>query len=154
MPVEIERKFLVRSPDWTKQSEKAVCMQQGYLNTHPERTTRVRVAGEKAFLTIKGKTTSISRKEFEYEIPSRDAEALLQLCETAIVSKTRHIVIEGKHTWEIDVFDAENEGLILAEIELDSEEEQFEKPEWLGQEVSADKRYFNSYLSKNPFKNW
>lgn len=153
MIIEIERKFLLK-PDAVPTLTNGVLFVQGYLDKSAEKTIRVRIAEKEAFITIKGKTESFSRKEFEYEIPITDAEELLLLCPDFIIRKTRYNISVGKHVWGIDVFHAENEGLILAEIELESEDETFERPDWIGKEVTDDFRYFNSYLSKNPFKNW
>ena len=154
--VEIERKFLVRSEEFKSQSSKKFRIIQGFLNTHPERTLRIRIRGDQAFLTIKGKSSKngLTRFEWEKEIPVLEAEELMKLCEPGIIEKTRYLVeIEG-HTFEIDEFFGENQGLIIAEIELDSENETFEKPEWLGEEVTGELRYYNSQLIKNPFNNW
>ena len=129
---------------------------QGYLNSDPERTVRVRLKGEKAFLTIKGKSneSGMSRFEWEKEIPVNEAEALIKLCEPEIIEKFRYEVKLQNHVFEIDEFYGENDGLVLAEVELASEEEEFEKPNWLGQEVTGKKDYYNSWLSKNPYKSW
>ncbi|MDI6742569.1 MAG: CYTH domain-containing protein [Smithella sp.] len=152
MPLEIERKFLVNGNDWkTSNGERYV---QGYLNLDKGRTVRVRLTGKHAFLTIKGVARGISRREFEYEIPVCDAEELLKMCEGSIIEKTRHAVFYKGLTWEIDEFLGENEGLIIAEVELDSEDQIFEKPPWLGTEVTNDARYFNSNLTVIPFKQW
>lgn len=154
MATEIERKFLVTS-DAYKAEGKRSYFRQGYLNTEAERTIRVRIADEKAYLTIKGKNKGISRAEFEYEIPEADAEQMLNtLALPTIIEKYRYrIEYEGK-TWEVDEFLGDNAGLVLAEIELESESESFLLPAWLGQEVSEDARYFNSMLSQNPYINW
>jgi CYTH domain-containing protein len=152
MPLEIERKFLVQGNDWkTNQGER---YRQGYLNLDKERTVRVRLAGQQAFLAVKGIARGASRREFEYEIPANDAEQLLKLCEGAIIEKIRYTVIHEGTKWEIDEFLGGNKGLIIAEVELSSEDQIFEKPEWLGQEVTDDPRYFNSNLAVNPFKQW
>lgn len=153
---EIERKFLVTSTDFISESTTQFRIVQGYLNSNPERTVRVRIKGEKGFLTIKGKgsDSGISRFEWEKEINISEAEALLLLCEKGTIDKIRYEVPMGNHTYEIDVFAGENEGLIVAEIELQSENESFEKPNWLGKEVTSDERYYNAYLSNNPFKSW
>ena len=154
--IEIERKFLVKSKTFLDDYTRCNRIVQGYLSSSPERTVRVRIKGENGYLTIKGKSneSGLSRYEWEKEIPITEAEQLLQLCEKGVIDKTRYEVIVGTHVYEVDVFTAENDGLILAEIELSSEEETFEKPEWLGEEVTKDPRYYNSYLSKNPFQNW
>ncbi|MFD2892103.1 CYTH domain-containing protein [Flavobacterium chuncheonense] len=154
--IEIERKFLVKSKTFLDDYTRCNRIVQGYLSSSPERTVRVRIKGENGYLTIKGKSneSGLSRYEWEKEIPITEAEQLLQLCEKGVIDKTRYEVIVGTHVYEVDVFTGENDGLILAEVELNSEEESFEKPEWLGEEVTKDNRYYNSYLSKNPFKTW
>lgn len=149
---EIERKFLVTSRAWKR--GKGVAYRQGYLSSTPERTVRVRLAGKKAFLTVKGKGKGITRPEFEYPIPLRDAAELLAMCERPLIEKTRYRVKVGKHVWEVDDFHGDNAGLVVAEIELKSEREQFVLPAWAGKEVSADPRYLNSRLAKVPFKSW
>lgn len=153
---EIERKFFVTTTEFIEDSTIQNRIVQGYLNTDPNRTVRVRIKGEKGFLTIKGKgnTSGTTRFEWEKEIPVAEADLLLELCEKGIVDKIRYEVHVGKHTFEVDVFSGENDGLIIAEVELSSENEFFEKPHWLGMEVTGDKRYYNSYLSKNPFTTW
>jgi adenylate cyclase len=153
---EIERKFLVNSTDFLNESRTKFRIVQGYLNSNPERTVRVRIKGNKGFITIKGKgnTSGTTRFEWEKEIDVVEAEALLQLCETGIIDKIRHEIPLGKHIFEVDVFLGENEGLLLAEVELSDENESFEKPNWLGTEVTGDKKYYNSYLSENPFTLW
>lgn len=153
---EIERKFLVTSEDFKTLAFTQNRIVQGYLNSDPERTVRVRIKGTKGFLTIKGKgnETGTTRLEWEKEITVPEAELLLPLCEKGVIDKTRYEVNVGKHVYEVDVFSGENDGLIMAEIELSSEDEIFEKPEWLGKEVTGDIRYYNAYLSNNPFKNW
>lgn len=152
MAVEIERKFLVKE-SWQPRGE-GITIAQGYLSTVPERTVRVRIKGDKGFLTVKGKNEGISRAEFEYEIPVDEAEAMLQLAEQPVLAKTRYLEQHGDHLWEIDVFAGENQGLILAEIELSHAEEKFVQPAWLGAEVSHDVRYYNASLIKNPFSLW
>ena len=154
--IEIERKFLVTSADFKKEAFAKNRIAQGYLSTVPERTVRVRIKNEKGYLTIKGASneSGLSRFEWEKEIPVEEAQQLLQLCEKGVVEKTRFEVKIGAHTFEIDEFSGENIGLILAEIELGTENEIFEKPIWLGQEVTNDNRYYNSYLSKYPFSKW
>lgn len=154
--VEIERKFLVKSDGYKSEAYKKARLVQGYLNSDPERTVRIRVNGEKAFITIKGKSneSGISRFEWEKEIPLNEAEKLLKLCEPGIIEKVRFLVKNGKHVFEVDEFQKENSGLVIAEIELNSEEESFDIPEWLGEDVTGDNRYYNSQLSKNPYKNW
>ncbi len=154
--IEIERKFLTTSNKFKSVAFSQNRITQGYLSTVPGRTVRVRIKGEKGFLTIKGPSneSSLSRFEWEKEIPVEEAKELLQLCEKGVIDKTRFEVKVGDHIFEIDEFYGENEGLIIAEIELTTENETFEKPIWLGKEVTEDRRYYNSYLSKNPFKDW
>ena len=154
MAKEIERKFLVKLAAWTPQSG-GKYYKQGYLNSQKERVVRVRIAGDKGQLTIKGITTGVTRAEFEYPISIEDAGLMLDnLCEKPLIEKHRHKEVHGGKTWEIDVFHGDNEGLVVAEIELGSEDEAFERPTWLGEEVSSDPRYFNSNLLKNPYKGW
>jgi adenylate cyclase len=154
MAVEIERKFLVDKSRLPK-LEKGVRLAQGYLETAPGNVVRVRTADDKAFLTVKGKTENYSRLEFEYEIPHKDALELLdKLCEKPIIEKTRYIQLVGGKKWEIDVFDRENTGLIVAEIELLSEDEKFELPDWALREVSHLKEYRNNFLAQNPYSTW
>ncbi|MEG1544155.1 MAG: CYTH domain-containing protein [Tannerellaceae bacterium] len=152
MAQEIERKFLVTG-DFTPYVYSAGRIVQGYLCSLPGRTVRVRIRGEEAFLTIKGPSDEkgLSRYEFEQSIPLADAEQLLALCEPGAIDKVRHLIYFGRHTWEVDVFHGANEGLTLAEIELDEEDEPFERPVWLGEEVSGDCRYYNSMLTKHPY---
>lgn len=154
--IEIERKFLVLSNDFINKAFAKKRIVQAYLNSNPERTVRIRIKEETAFLTIKGKgnATGTTRLEWETEIPVADAENLLAICESGIIDKVRHEVKVGKHVFEVDVFALENDGLIVAEIELTDENELFEKPNWLGEEVTNDERYYNAFLSKNPFKLW
>jgi CYTH domain-containing protein len=154
--IEIERKFLVTSEAFKAESYKHTRIIQGFLNTNPLRTVRVRLKGDKAYLTVKGKSTNdgLSRFEWEKDISKLDAEALLKLCEKGIIDKIRYEVKSGQHVFEVDVFSKENEGLVIAEVELSDEQEAFEKPNWLGEEVTGDKRYYNSQLSQNPFKEW
>ena len=153
MGKEIERKFLVKG-DFPK--ENGVRIIQGYLSSVPERTVRVRVKGDKGYLTVKGigNASGASRFEWEIEIPKEDALNLLKICEPGVIDKTRYHVKVGNHTFEIDEFYGDNEGLVIAEVELKDENEEFEKPEWLGEEVTGDVRYYNSMLMKNPYKNW
>ena len=152
MAKEIERKFLVQA-SWQPQDE-GIKIAQGHLSTVPERTVRVRIKGDKGYLTIKGKNQGISRAEFEYEIPIGDAEELLKLAEQPILSKTRYLEQHGNRLWEIDVFAGENQGLVVAEVELPDEQAEFSRPDWLGQEVSGDVRYYNANLIKKPFSLW
>lgn len=154
--IEIERKFLVTSDEYKTAEFAKNEIAQGYLNSTPERTVRVRIKGDKGYLTIKGKgnESGMSRFEWEKEIPVVDAKSLLELCEKGVISKTRFEIKVGIHVYEVDEFYGENQGLVVAEIELQSETESFEKPSWLGNEVTNNKQYYNAYLSKNPFKNW
>ena len=153
---EIERKFLVTNTDFISESNSNNRIVQGYLNSDPSRTVRVRIKGEQGFLTIKGKgnASGTTRFEWEKEIDVAEAESLLLLCEKGIIDKIRYEILVGKHTFEVDVFSGENQGLVMAEVELSEENEFFEKPKWLGIEVTGDKRYYNSYLSKKPFISW
>lgn len=152
---EIERKFLVTG-DYKKEVVSSRKIIQGYISSSPERTVRVRMEDSGGYLTIKGKSSSggLTRFEWEREISREDAENLLKLCEGGLVEKTRHIVEHENHRFEVDEFSGDNEGLVIAEMELESEEESFKKPLWIGEEVSFDKRYFNLYLSRHPFKTW
>lgn len=154
--IEIERKFLVTSLAFIAESFTQHHIAQGYLNSNPERTVRIRIKGNKGFVTIKGigNASGASRLEWEKEIPLEEAKLLLPLCEKGAIEKTRYEVKSGNHIIEVDVFHGENKGLILAEIELKNENEVIEKPIWLGTEVTGDKRYYNSYLSLHPFKIW
>ena len=155
MPQEIERKFLVK--DGYKQfAFTSIRIMQGYLSSVPERIVRVRIKGEKGYITIKGLSSlsGISRYEWEKEIPVDEARELLTMCEPGVIDKTRFLLQVGSFTFEVDEFYGENEGLVIAEIELNSEEEFFEKPSWLGEEVTGNRRYYNSMLAKTPFKLW
>lgn len=156
MSVEIERKFLVKNDDFKKETYQQKKIKQGYLNSDKNRTVRIRIADDNAFITIKGKSNQAgtTRFEWEKEINITEAEQLLLLCEPSIIDKTRFLVKKGTHTFEIDEFYGDNEGLIIVEIELNSENENFHKPAWLEKEVTGDSKYYNSNLSKNPFKNW
>jgi adenylate cyclase len=154
MALEIERKFKVANAGWQDSVTRSTCLRQGYLSTKPEATVRVRLENGVGTLTIKSKTRGISRSEFEYDIPNSEATQLLQLCEGPLIEKIRHLVIIGEHTWEIDEFSGDNQGLIIAEIELSSEDESFKKPGWLGKEVSHDARYYNSSLVIHPYNQW
>ena len=154
MAKEIERKFLVKGDAWRSLAE-GVSYRQGYLNSQKERTVRIRTVGEKAYLTVKGPTRGVTRTEFEYEIPYEDCLAMLEeLAEKPIIEKKRYRIPAGSYVWEVDEFFGVNEGLILAEIELPSEDTVFEKPDWIGEEVSGDPRYFNSSLVANPYSVW
>lgn len=152
MAKEIERKFLV-SGEFRQDSPESYRIMQGYICSDPDRTVRVRVRGDKGFLTIKGRSSEdgMSRYEWEKEIPVSDAVELMALCGSGVIDKTRYLVPFGRHTYEVDVFHGANEGLVLAEIELAEEQETFEKPSWLGEEVTGDPRYYNSMLSLHPF---
>ena len=154
--VEIERKFLVISEAFIGESFAQKRIVQAYLSSVPERTVRIRIKGDKGFITIKGKSndSGTTRLEWEKEITLPEAESLLSICENGIIDKIRYEVKVGNHVFEVDVFSGENEGLIIAEIELQSENEWFEKPFWLGEEVTNDERFYNSFLSKKPFKTW
>ena len=154
--IEIERKFLVLSNDFLQEAFTKKRIVQGYLNSNPERTVRIRIKEDKGFLTIKGKgnATGTTRLEWETEIPLEDAERLLPICESGIIEKIRYEIKVGNHIYEVDVFEGENEGLVIAEIELQSEAEPFEKPSWLGKEVTNDERFYNACLSIKPFKSW
>ena len=154
--IEIERKFLVTSAVYKTLAFAKNEIVQGYLNSNPERTVRVRIKGEKGFLTIKGKGNSsgMSRFEWEKEIPVDEAKTLLDLCESGVISKMRFEVKIGQHIFEVDEFFGENRGLVIAEIELISETESFEKPSWIGKEVTNDERFYNAYLSQNPYTKW
>jgi len=155
MPQEIERKFLVNE-GYKQFASSGTRITQGYLSSVPERIVRIRINGEKAFITIKGVSnqSGLSRFEWEKEIQVSEARELLALCETGIIDKIRFLIQVGKFTFEVDEFYGENEGLVVAEIELHSEEELFDRPSWLGEEVTGDKRYYNSMLSKRPFSGW
>lgn len=155
MAQEIERKFLVRG-DFKSEVFKSTRITQGYLSSVPERTVRVRVKGDKGFITIKGigNETGASRYEWEKEIPVEDVQELLKICEPGVIDKTRYLVKNGKYTFEVDEFYGDNDGLTVAEIELPSEDAAFNKPAWLGEEVTGDVRFYNSMLMKNPYKNW
>jgi len=154
--LEIERKFLVNNLDFINESYLHNKIKQGYLNSNKQRTVRIRVVNNKGFVTIKGKSnqSGTTRYEWEKEIPVIETENLLELCEPGAIHKTRYLVKSNQHTFEIDVFEKDNKGLIIAEVELSSEDESFEKPLWLGKEVTGDIKYYNSQLSKNPYKNW
>jgi len=154
--VEIERKFLVNSNAFKKEAFKSTRIIQGFLNTDKERTVRVRLKGDKGFITVKGKSNSsgLSRFEWEKEISKTDVESLLKLCEKGIIDKIRYEVKVGKHIFEVDEFFGDNKGLIVAEVELNSENETFDKPNWLGEEVTGQIKYYNSQLSKLPFNMW
>lgn len=153
---EIERKFKVHSDRYKSEAFRSCPIAQGYLCKVPERTIRIRIKGEKGFITIKGKSndSGTSRYEWEKEIPKAEALELLRLCEPSVIEKTRYEVKSGIHTFEIDEFHGDNNGLVIAEIELSDENEPFERPEWLGEEVTNRKEYYNSHLSEHPYKEW
>lgn len=151
---EVERKFLVTGAGW-KRNASGVRFRQGYLSTVKERTVRVRTEGDRAVLTIKGLTVGVSRLEFEYAIPLEDANRMLdELCERPLIDKTRYRLDAGSVTWEIDEFHGENDGLVVAEVELASADQPFDRPAWLGCEVSDDPRYFNANLIARPYRTW
>jgi len=152
VPVEIERKFLVSGNSWRNGQGIRIC--QGYLNRDKERTVRVRLSGEKAFLTIKGMNSGATRAEYEYEIPVSHAEELLKICDGPVLEKNRYALDYNGLIWEVDEFLSENEGLIVAEVELKSEDQSFERPDWIGQEVTTDPRYYNSNLCVHPYCKW
>ncbi len=153
MAQEIERKFLVRGDGWRHGEGERY--RQGYLCSEPGRTVRVRVAGARGYLTVKGRTEGIARDEFEYPIPLDDAEAMLdRLCVPPLIDKTRHRVEHAGHSWEVDEFHGENEGLVLAEVELATADERPPLPAWVGEEVSQDPRYFNANLARRPYRSW
>lgn len=153
MALETERKFLVISEAW-RPLGKAVAYAQGYLSRGSGRTVRVRIAGEKAYLTIKGPVIGITREEFEYPIPIEDARSMLPLCDGPVIEKTRTTIPIGSHLWEVDEFSGENAGLIVAEVELSDPSESVVIPEWVGPEVTGDPRYYNSNLTVHPFREW
>ena len=153
MNIEIERKFLLLNNLW-KSEAVGVHYKQAYLNEKGDNTIRVRIEGNQAKLTIKSKATNISRMEFEYDIPKEDAEKLFLIAKTPAVEKYRYKIEYAGNIWEVDEFLGDNEGLVIAEIELESENQTFQKPSWIGMEVSGDKRYTNANLARNPYKNW
>lgn len=152
MGVEIERKFLVKGEPWL--AVPGVAYRQGYLNRDKARTVRVRIAGKTAFLTVKGQSVGATRAEFEYPIPMEDAKALLALCDGPLIEKTRYLLDHAGTRWELDVFAGDNAGLVVAEVELESEDQVFARPDWLGEEVTQDVRYFNSNLAQHPYCRW
>lgn len=155
MGVEIERKFLVKNELWRAEVVSFSLLRQGYLANQHNAAVRVRVDGQQAFINIKSITSDLQRAEFEYEIPLADAEAILNsLALRPLVEKTRHKIIHGQHTWELDVFANENQGLVMAEVELASADETFVLPPWAGREVTGDPRYYNANLVKHPFTTW
>ena len=152
MGVEIERKFLVKE-GWQPTGE-SVSIKQGYLPGTGPMLVRIRLEDQRALLTLKGRTEGVTRSEYEYEIPVQDAQELLLRCRKKVVEKTRYFVIHGDYTWEVDVFAGVNKGLVVAELELSDEDEAFDRPDWLGAEVSSDARYYNSNLAEHPFSEW
>ena len=155
MAQEIERKFLVVNDDWRAEVARESRFRQGYLSGGKHGSVRVRAAGPRAYLNIKSGTLGISRREYEYEIPVADAEEMLdELCERPLIEKTRYFVPHGRHVWEVDVFEGDNAGLVVAEVELDDVDETLELPAWVGAEVSHDPRYYNVSLVRHPYKEW
>ena len=153
--VEIERKFLVDKGKWSLLAKPAgIIYIQGYLSIDEDKVVRVRIAGDRGFLTIKGKSDTFSHPEFEYEIPREDARELIDQYTSSKIEKTRTKIPAGNHVWEVDEFEGENSGLLMAEIELESPDDLFEKPDWIGEEVTGDKRYYNAWLSLHPFGKW
>jgi len=153
MGIEIERKFLVCGDAWRALAA-PLLLRQGYLSSQPERVVRVRIEGEAAMMTVKGRSVGASRGEWEYPIPLADAEELLRLCEQPLVEKYRRRIAFGGLIWEVDEFLGANAGLVVAEVELSSEDQAFDKPDWVGAEVSDDARYFNSNLIRHPYTRW
>ena len=153
---EIERKFLVKSEAFKIEASASTSISQGFLNADKARTVRVRLTDDKAFLTIKGETSrsGMSRLEWETEIPVEDAKTLLTLCEPGVIEKRRYYIQHGEHTFEVDEFYGENQGLIIAEVELQTEQDIFERPDWLCAEVTGEVKYYNAMLSKHPFSKW
>jgi CYTH domain-containing protein len=151
--IEIERKFLVTSDAFLREAVNSYRISQGYLNTHPERTVRVRLKDQKGFITIKGKSNAegTTRSEWEYAIPKMDAKELLKVCEPVIIEKVRYEIPYEDHMFEVDVFLGSHQGLVIAEIELSDADESFPKPEWLGEEVTGDNKYYNAFLSKSVY---
>lgn len=154
--IEIERKFSVKNTTFLANAKKSYKITQGYLNSDKNRTVRVRIKGDKGFITVKGISSAdgLMRFEWEKEIAVTDAEALLLLCEDFIIDKTRYIVLNGDAVFEVDVFEGLNTGLVVAEIELQTTDEHFEKPDWLGDELTGNERFYNAYLSNHPFSTW
>ena len=153
---EIERKFLVKSEAFKIEASASTSISQGFLNADKARTVRVRLTDDKAFLTIKGETSrsGMSRLEWETEIPVEDAKTLLTLCEPGVIEKRRYYIQQGEHTFEVDEFYGENQGLIIAEVELQTEQDVIQRPDWLGSEVTGEVKYYNAMLSKHPFSKW
>lgn len=154
MAQEIERKFLVKDAAW-RQGTEGKLYRQGYIPTNNATTVRVRIAGDRGYLTLKGATSGVSRQEFEYDIPLADAESMLtDLCAPSLIEKKRYRIVVGAHLWEVDEFLGDNAGLVLAEVELESETETVDLPPWIGEEVSHDARYYNASLAKSPYRTW
>ena len=155
MGIEIERKFLVADESWREAAAAGMRYRQGYLSTDPCNSVRVRVSGDRAWLNIKSATVGVTRREYEYEIPSADAHAILEeLCVKPLIEKTRFIVAHEGHDWEIDVFEGDNSGLVVAEIELEAADDEFTLPAWAGEDVSGDVRYYNQRLVEHPYSSW
>ncbi|WP_440995405.1 CYTH domain-containing protein [Arhodomonas sp. SL1] len=155
MATEIERKFLVTGDGWRAQADAGVRIRQGYLASGERASVRIRRAGTQAWINIKGATLGVERQEYDYEIPLGEAEEMLeQLCRTPLIDKTRYHVPVGGHVWDVDVFEGENAGLVVAEIELDAADEPFERPDWAGEEVSDRPRYYNVALVDHPYRDW
>lgn len=155
MATEIERKFLLKNDGWKEYADEGTCYRQGYFSRPEKASIRVRTSPDKAFLNIKSAELGVRRLEYEYEIPKKDADEMLErLCEPPLIEKTRFHVSHADHVWEIDVFHGDNAGLVVAEIELSDENEGFDLPAWVGEEVSDDPRYYNVCLVKHPYKNW
>ena len=156
MPLEIERKFLVLDDSYKNLATSSSHIKQGYIYSGKGKTIRVRIRDERGYLTIKGPSdkAGLCRYEWEKEVDLHDAEELMRLCEPGIIDETRYIIPSGKHTFEVDEFFGENQGLVMAEVELVSEEEPFEKPPFIGKEVTGDRRYYNSHLRENPYSRW
>lgn len=154
--LEIERKFAVKSTNFLANAKESYKITQGYLNTDKNRTVRVRIKGSKGFITVKGISSAdgLSRFEWEKEIDVKDAEALLLLCEDFVIDKTRYIIPFDNVVFEVDVFEGSNKGLVIAEVELETTDQQFDKPDWLGEELTGDERFYNAYLSNMPFTSW
>ena len=154
--MEIERKFLVRGDDFKRRAHKSYRIKQGYISSGNGRTVRVRIRDNQGFLTIKGPSLDggLSRYEFEHEISLEEAEQLFRICEPGVIDKTRYLVSSGNHTFEVDEFYGDNEGLVIAEVELSSPDEPYEKPDFIGDEVRGDHRYYNSHHRRNPYKDW
>lgn len=155
MAIEIERKFRLASEDWRRQIRSSALLRQGYLANTTRASVRVRLAGDEAWLSVKAMTPGRARAEYEVAIPKTDANEMLdRLCEGPLIEKWRHIVLDDGNEWEIDEFLGDNAGLVIAELELDSEHDQFASPAWLGDEVTHDERYYNFRLSQNPWRRW